>query len=193
MPETGPYAALFEKIDTQRERIAFFESVVFHAHSIESHDWAQRGNANAERNDPATLGSEAGLEAFLDELARDYRVVCITDHMRCGYATRLARAASKRNDITVLPGMEINCLAAPHYADAIHVLAVFPPDTGEVAIERIFAGKSLPEPADRRGTETVRFDDLGDLRDRIHQIGGMDFPRLGGQGLIRRQQAWLVQ
>ena len=89
--------------------------------------------------------------------------------MRCGYATRLARAALDRNDITVLPGMEINCLPAPHYADAIHVLAVFPPEAGEVAIERIFAGKSLAEPGDRTGKEAVRFDDLGGLRSRIHE------------------------
>jgi hypothetical protein len=55
-------------------------------------------------------------------------------------------------DITVLPGMEINCLPAPHYADAIHVLAVFPPDTGEVAIERIFAGKRTTRGSGRERT-----------------------------------------
>ena len=67
------------------------------------------------------------------------------------YATRLARAALDRDDITVLPGMEINCLTAPHYADAIHLLAIFPPETSEVSIERIFAGKGLGDPTDRKG------------------------------------------
>lgn len=172
-PSTEPYTTLFDTITEQRERIAFFEPVVFHAHAIDSHDWARRANADANRNEAARLATEAGVHEFLDELARQYRVVCITDHMRCGYATRLARAAMKRDDITVLPGMEINCLPAPHYADAIHVLAVFPPETGEVAIERIFAGKSLAEPGERTGKEAVRFDDLGELRARIHEAGGI--------------------
>lgn len=172
-PSAGPYKTLLETIAEQRERIAFFEPVVFHAHSIDSHDWAQRVDADTQRNDAARLGTEAGVEEFLDELARQHSVVCITDHMRCGYATRLARAAMKRDDITVLPGMEINGLPAPHYADAIHVLAVFPPEAGEVAIERIFAGKFLAEPGERTGREAVRFDDLGELRLRIHEAGGI--------------------
>src|SRR5687767_2687281 len=92
-PSTGPYTTLFETIIEQRERIAFFEPVVFHAHSIDRHDWARRANADAQRNDAARLATEAGVEEFLDELARQYSVVCISDHMRCGYATRLARAA----------------------------------------------------------------------------------------------------
>ena len=172
-PSTGPYTALFEAIAEQRDGIAFFEPVVLHAHSIDSHDWAQRPNAGAERNDAARLRTEAGVQEFLDQLARQYSVVCITDHMRCGYATRLARAALKRDDITVLPGMEINCLAPPHYADAIHVLAIFPPEAGEVTIERIFVGRSVVEPTDRTGKEPVRFGDLGELRTRIHEAGGI--------------------
>ena len=49
------YADLFAAIDAQRRRIAFFEPVVFHAHSIDSHDWAQRANAAATRNDQQRL------------------------------------------------------------------------------------------------------------------------------------------
>jgi len=147
----GPYAALVDAITDQRRRIAFFEPVIFHAHSIDSHDWASGPGADTRRNDAARLRTAAGVEEFLDELGKHYRVVCITDHMRCGYATRLARAALDRDDITVLPGMEINCLTAPHYADAIHLLAIFPPETSEVSIERIFAGKGLGDPTDRKG------------------------------------------
>ena len=44
-----------------------------------------------------------------------------------------------RDDITVLPGMEINCLPAPHYADAIHVLAVFPPEVFTAGIATALA------------------------------------------------------
>lgn len=45
------YADLYAAIADQRRRIAFFEPVVFHAHSIDSHDWAQRPNADPDRND----------------------------------------------------------------------------------------------------------------------------------------------
>lgn len=172
-PATGPYTALYNAIAEQRKKIAFFEPVLFHAHSIDSHDWARGTGADSKRNDAERLGTSAGVQEFLDELAQRYRVVCITDHMRCGYATQLAQGSLQRDDIAVLPGMEINCLVAPHYTDAIHVLAIFPPDVGEIGIERIFAGKSLPDPGARTGSEAVRFDDLGDLRCRIHEIGGI--------------------
>jgi ABC-type Mn2+/Zn2+ transport system ATPase subunit len=120
------------------------------------------------RNDRTRLASDAGVQEFLNELATNYAVVCITDHMRSEYATRLAKAALTRDDITVLPGMEINCEAPPAFGDCIHLLAVFPPDADAAVIERIFAGRGLPGPSARTGTEAVRFDALTDLRDRIH-------------------------
>jgi hypothetical protein len=126
--DANTYADLFAAIAEQRQRIAFFERVVFHAHSIDSHDWAQRPNADAERNNEQRLRTDAGVSEFLDELARNYRVVCITDHMRSEYACRLAKAALARDDITVLPGVEISCQAPPSYGDCIHLLAVFPPE-----------------------------------------------------------------
>src|SRR5437764_14952558 len=106
-PATNTYTDLFAAIADQRRKIAFFEPVVFHAHSIDSHDWAERPNADPNRNDQHRLRTNPGLSEFLDELARNYRVVCITDHMRSDYACRLARAAQVRDDITVLPGVEI--------------------------------------------------------------------------------------
>jgi len=120
------YDDLFAAIFEQRRRMAFFERVVFHAHSIDSYDWAQRQNADAERNDRQRLRTDAGVCEFLDELAKHYRIVCITDHMRSDCACRLASAAQTRSDITVLPGVEINCEAPPGYGDCIHLLAVFP-------------------------------------------------------------------
>jgi energy-coupling factor transporter ATP-binding protein EcfA2 len=145
--------------------------VAFHAHSIDSHDWAQRPNADAARNDRQRLSTDAGLEEFLDEVAGHFRIVCITDHMLSDYACRLAQAAQKRDDITVLPGVEINCEAPPSYGDCIHLLAVFPPDADPGVIERIFAGCGLVGSSKRKGTETVRFNDLRELRDRIHNEG----------------------
>jgi ABC-type cobalamin/Fe3+-siderophores transport system ATPase subunit len=169
----GPYESLLEAIDAQRDRMAFFVPTLFHAHSVDSHDWAQRPNADNHRNESARLTTDAGVEQFLDELAARYRIVAITDHMRCGYATQLAKAALARDDLTVLPGMEVNCLVAPHYGDAIHVLAIFPPETSEIAIERIFEGAELPDPSDRKGTETVRFESHSELRERVHRAGGL--------------------
>jgi ABC-type lipoprotein export system ATPase subunit len=173
MTTDAQYAGLFAAIHEQQTRIATFEPVIFHAHSIDSHDWAQRPNADTKRNDAQRLATPAGIQEFLGELAARYRVVCITDHMRCGYAAKLARAALAREDITVLPGMEINCLTAPAYADAIHLLAIFPPEASEVSIERIFADTNVVDPAQRTGKEAVRFEDLRDLRDKIRKAGGL--------------------
>ena len=92
--------------------------------------------------------------------------------MRSEYACRLAKAALARDDITVLPGVEISCEAPPSFGDCIHLLAVFPPDADAGVIERVFAGQDgLPGPTQRNGQETVRFGDLGELRDRIHKEG----------------------
>jgi hypothetical protein len=170
-PPADSYADLYAAIAEQRSRIAFFIPVAFHAHSIDSHDWAQRQNADSKRNNRARLRTDAGVQAFLDELARNFDIVCITDHMLSGYACQLAKAAQHRDDITVLPGVEINCEAPPSYGDCIHLLAVFPPEADAGVIERIFAGCDLAGASARTGTETVRFADLGTLRDRIHDEG----------------------
>jgi hypothetical protein len=48
---------------------------------------------------------------------------------------------------------------------------VFPPEVDPGVIERIFAGCGLVGSTMRKGKETVRFDDLRVLRDRIHDEG----------------------
>jgi ABC-type Mn2+/Zn2+ transport system ATPase subunit len=195
MTTDAQYAGLFTAIDEQRTRIATFEPVIFHAHSIDSHDWAKAPGADATRNDPQRLATPEGVQEFLDELAARYRVVCITDHMRSGYAAGLAKAALVREDITVLPGMEINCLVPPAYNDAIHLLAIFPPETTEITIERMFQGKEIADPAQRTGKEDVRFEDLRDLRARIKDIGGLfvlahvENPRRGHRARFRTDRA----
>lgn len=167
--EANIHTDLFDAVAEQRERIAFFEPVVFHAHSVDSHDWAQRPHADPERNDKRRLRSTPG--EFLDELAKSYRIVCITDHMRSDYACQLAKAAQARDDIAVLPGVEISCQAPPSYGDCIHLLAVFPPESDAAVIERVFAGQDLQGPTQRKGDESVRFEDLRQLRDRIRGEG----------------------
>ncbi|MGI8460592.1 MAG: TrlF family AAA-like ATPase [Solirubrobacterales bacterium] len=170
-PASNTYSDLLGAIDDQRRKIAFFEPVVFHAHSVDSHDWGQRSNADPNRNDGSRLRTNPGVSEFLDELAANYSVVCITDHMRSDYACRLAKAARARDDITVLPGVEISCEAPPSYGNCIHLLAVFPPEVDSAVIERVFAGQDLAGPTERTGAETVRFEDLRELRDRIHEEG----------------------
>lgn len=93
--------------------------------------------------------------------------------MRSDYACRLAKAAQARDDITVLPGVEINCQAPPSYGDCIHLLAVFPPESDAAVIDRVFAGQGLVGPTQRKGDETVRFEDLRQLRARIHSEEGL--------------------
>jgi hypothetical protein len=77
--------------------------------------------------------------------------------MRSDYACRLARAAQVRDDITVLPGVEISCQAPPSYGNCIHLLAVFPPEADAAVIESVSAGQNLAGPTQRWGDETVRF------------------------------------
>ena len=82
-----------------------FVPVAFHVHSPDSHDWG-RPPGDTAANDRTKFEGSPGVEAYLDQLARHYRIVCITDHLKSGYACSLAQAAKSRDDITVFPGVE---------------------------------------------------------------------------------------
>ena len=79
----------------QLKRSAFFVPVAFHVHSPGSHDWG-RSPGDKQANDRARFVGDAGASAFLDDLANHFRIVCITDHLKSGYACALAEAARAR-------------------------------------------------------------------------------------------------
>lgn len=167
----------------------------FHVHSPASHDWGKSGD-QADR-DLADLTGDEALDAFLDALvAADLRLVCVTDHMKSAHAAALSRRAQTRDDITVLPGMEVSCLIPPGKAERVHLLVAFPEGTGADVIERIFAKqKELPGEAERGGEEVAKIDSLTEWRELITDQGGLlilahvdQHPR-GHRAFIRRTRA----
>lgn len=160
----------------QRAKIARFVPVAFHVHSPQSHDWGAKPGADSELNNGAQYLVNGGEDAFLDHLANEFQIVCITDHMRTGYAARLSKRAQQRGDITVLPGMEVNCIVREFGDTRLHLLAVFPSGHQPGQMDRIFAsclGSAPPDESDRRGQEEVVLHDLSAWGDQIRAQGGM--------------------
>jgi hypothetical protein len=166
--QLAPYQELNGALDAQLARTAVFRRAAFHVHSPESHDWASDPNADAMSNDRARL--LASPTELLDRLAASFDVVCITDHMRSGFATELAALASKRDDITVFPGVEVSLKGAQLGSSYIHVLAVFPPTTQVGAIERIYrhVPGAFPTDGERTGHEVLDLE--GTLKEFVEAI-----------------------
>ncbi len=166
------YSHLNEIFERDLRATARFRRAAFHVHSPDSHDWG-KGGAGAPTIEE--LRGPAGQTRFLDELVyAGLELVCITDHMKAGYACELAKLAATREDITVFPGMEISCRVPPAHSERIHVLAVFPPETTPDVIERIFVDQpDLPGAAERTGHEEVTFASLKVVRDRVDAAGGL--------------------
>jgi ABC-type lipoprotein export system ATPase subunit len=171
-------AAAYDELDRlfgdQLTRSAFFVPVAFHVHSPDSHDWG-RSPGDKAANDRSRFEGSAGIEAFLDRLAEHYRIVCITDHLKSGYACTAAQAAKKRDDITVFPGVEASVVGGQLGSSRIHLLAIFPPDTKASQIDRIYSphAGTAPFPADEDRTGKEEFK--------------LDGALAGWQALIRRQ------
>lgn len=155
MPDT--YAALNSQLNDDIEKTALFKTAAFHVHSPGSHDWGARQHADGTTNARGQYEAEGGEQLFLDHLAAQFDIVCITDHMKSGYACRLASAAQARDDIVVLPGMEVNCKLTDTGPERLHLLTVFPPDWTPAHIERIFtAHPGFPVEDQRDGSEDFR-------------------------------------
>ena len=195
MTETSRYKALTAGFDEQLAKTARFVPAAFHIHSPDSHDWG-KGGAIAE-GDPSKLDGDPSLDAYLDALvAAKLRLVCVTDHMKAGYAAALSERSKKRGDITVLPGMEVSCLIPPGHAERVHLLVAFPEGTPADVIERIFASQKKLEGAGKRtGEEVASVDSLKEWRKLVDDQGGMFFlahvdqhPR-GHRAYVRRVRA----
>lgn len=170
------YQSLIDDLQKAHARTARFRRAAFHVHSVGSYDWGERGHASSERNARAKFEGDGGPNAFLNELvSAGIELVGITDHMRSGYACALAKAASKRSDITVFPGMEVNCRIKPFDSHRIHLLVLFPPDAKPDQIDRIFASQAgFPSEEDRDGqTAEASIDDFGVFATQVRTAGGM--------------------
>jgi ABC-type lipoprotein export system ATPase subunit len=176
-----PYDQLLADLAEQYALTARFHRGAFHVHSTDSYDWGKRPCADAVRNDRARFAGAGGVQTFLNELANaGLALVAITDHMKCGFACELSKAALSRDDITVFPGMEINCRIPGMGPEILHLLAIFPEGTDPGRIERIFARQQdllqqqdLPSDAERTGAEIVIVDDLRGWARAIEAERGM--------------------
>jgi hypothetical protein len=171
--DLADYTDLDSLLKEQLTRTAKFVRAAFHVHSIDSHDWGNEANTTINRRD--LYEGRDGQERYLDELvAAGLQLVCVTDHMKSGYAFELAALAAAREDITVFPGMEISCLVPPGHSEAIHILVIYPPDASADVIERLFAGQNqLPGVPQRTGTEQAKFVSLTDIRELVEGAGGL--------------------
>jgi len=163
--------AVFENL---LEKTSRFIPMAFHVHSPGSHDWATKPHANPARNARARFSGDDGIERFLEELSREFAIVCITDHMKLDYACKLARASLRRSDLRVFPGMEVNVIVPPAVTHRIHLLVIFPPEKEPAAIERIFAGPgNFPTDANRTGQEDFRIQSLEAWAKTVRDEGGI--------------------
>ena len=161
------------EIDRQLRETAQFVPAAFHIHSVDSHDWASRDGADRTANDPSLYRGTAGIQHFLDVLAQHFRIACVSDHMKCGYACELAIESLKRNDILVLPAMEVSCTISP-LTEAIHLLAIFPPGTNPSTFEKLFSEHAqFPTEEKRNGKERVAICDLTQWIGKVHKENGL--------------------
>lgn len=171
------YDELNELFEEQLTGSAFFVPVAFHVHSPDSYDWG-RAPGDKAANAPSKFKDAAGIGAFLDHLAQHFKIVCITDHLKSGYACTLAEAAKKRDDITVFPGVEASVVGGQLGSSRIHLLAIFPPDTRASQIDRIYSahanGAPFPADEDRTGKEVFKLDGtLAEWHDLIRSQAGI--------------------
>lgn len=171
--EHNPYAELLATLEAQYAKTARFVRSAFHVHSIDSYDWGKE--ADATTNAAAQFAGQGGQDRFLDLLAAaGLELVCVTDHMKARYACELAQRAMTRNDVVVLPGMEISCSFGANPSEHIHVLVVFPPSTTPDVIERIFGIQAaLPGGSERTGREVAHFATLPEMRNNVRAAGGL--------------------
>jgi ABC-type lipoprotein export system ATPase subunit len=173
------YEELSDLFDEELKRSAFFVPVAFHVHSPGSFDWGRGPAADRAANDPTRLlRDDAGVTEFLDRLAKQFRIVCITDHLKSGFACALSEAAEKRDDITVFPGVEANVVGGGQLGSSrIHLLAIFPPGTKVAAIDRIYASHTdgpFPTEDERSGKEDFKLGtSLAEWAKLIRSQGGI--------------------
>jgi hypothetical protein len=169
---------LFDQIQQLSEQSARFRRVALHVHSPQSHDFAQ-GECDKKLNDKQQYLQENGEQVYLKHFLGRYDIVAITDHMRVGYACRVAAAATQLPGICVLPGMEVNVrLAPPLHELKMHVIVIFP-DTKTVSeIERIIPPDILGDER-RTGSEEIKigngcyYQEIAQFIEAVGKHGGL--------------------
>ena len=127
-------------------------------------------------NNATRFSGDDGARAFLDELKSQFDVVAVTDHMKCGLATRLSQITSgQTDDFCILPGMEVNFQPEAAFGSLrIHLLVIMPEGTTTEKFGRLFYGlEGIGDDAFRKGNEEVKGITLKEWVKRVHDEGGL--------------------
>ena len=168
------YSAELSRIKESQQRTARFYKVAFHCHSPLSHDWGKnKGDSTLnEKEQYLPTNKESDFYKLIQEKS-GCDMVIITDHMKCGYAERLANYSSKQQgNLVVLPGMEISVRTTPALASVrIHIIVIMPPG----ANPEIFAPllEIIPSENERTGKEEIEVGNFADWVDKVHKFGGL--------------------
>jgi len=168
------YTDFLRRLESLRLRTARFRRVALHLHSTDSRDWG-RGAVDQAHNARDRFDGDAGARLFADELRPYLDLVCVTDHMRCGLATRLSSIVGVTDDFTILPGMEVNFRLSPPLGFVrIHLLVILPEGATSEKFSRLFQGQvGIPDDAERNGQEEVTGVTLSEWIGRVHEEGGI--------------------
>lgn len=163
------YTALLNELETLREQTARFRRVALHIHSPDSHDWGRGGDAETNRR--TRFDGAHGRKAFASALAPHLDLACISDHMKCGFATQL----SAESDGTVLPGMEVNLRIEPLEFPRVHVVTILPSGCTKESFACLFVNQPhIPKDDSKRtGQEEVTGLTLKQWVEQVHREGGL--------------------
>jgi energy-coupling factor transporter ATP-binding protein EcfA2 len=165
---------LFDSLDTLRQRTARFRRICLHLHSIDSHDWGKNGDSKT--NDPTRFEGAEGYQAYADALKPHFDMVCVTDHMKCGYACDLSTHQQSAKNFVVLPGMEVNYRSDDGFGFVrLHLLAIFPEGTKTSQFAGLFHKLDVPnDDGDRDGQRhEVTGITLQEWNATVKQAGGI--------------------
>ncbi|MGC9977363.1 MAG: AAA family ATPase, partial [Syntrophales bacterium] len=168
------YEQFFNKLDELRKCTARFRRVVFHLHSPDSRDWADQP-CDKTLNDRDIYLAENGEARFIDVLRPHIDLAAITDHMKCGYASRVSRLSQAYCEFLVLPGMEINIQPEAAVSSArLHILAILPEGSSPEQFSRLFSGlPDIPDDAQRTGNESITNLRLDEFIEKVHAERGL--------------------
>ena len=168
------YSAELSKIEESRQRTAQFYKVAFHCHSPLSHDWGEnKGDSTLNGKEQyLPTNKESDFYKLIQEKSGCHMVI-ITDHMKCGYAERLANHSSEQQGgLVILLGMEISVRTTPVLGDVrIHIIVIMPPNANPETFAPLLRGLSIEN--ERTGKEEVEIDDFNAWVAEIHKLGGL--------------------
>lgn len=169
------YKKLIDDLHELRKRTARFRRVALHLHTIDSHDWGKAKGADKDLNSRNKFTGEKGRTDFANKLKEQLNLCAITDHMKCGYATRLSKQIGENDKFVVLPGMEVNFRPEAALGNLrIHLLVILPEGSTVEDFARLFEGqKCIPGDEQRTGNEEISNIPLPDFVTRVHNNGGI--------------------